>query len=222
MMTKFKKFFDLSQPVYSKCPGWPTYELTDVVYEATHEKDGFAAEQIKFNAHTGTHLDAPYHFYSNGKTVDQIPVEVFQGEAVLVDLRDVIHAKESIEPKHLEKYSDLIKEGCIVLINTGWGKKRSFDEEYYHNWPYLSKECAEWLKGKKVKGIGIDCMSMGGWYEGTGRPCHEVLLSEGIWLLEELNFPDELMEQKTCYLMAFPLKLQGFSGAPARAVAAIE
>lgn len=69
--------------------------------------------------------------------------------------------------------------------------------------------------------MGIDAMSMGGWYEGTGRPCHEALLSAGIWILEEIRIPDELTERGECYLMTFPLKLQGFSGAPARAVAAV-
>ena len=58
-MTQFKKFYDLSQPVYDHCPGWPTYEPTVVRYEATYEKDRFNAEQIRLNSHTGTHLDAP-------------------------------------------------------------------------------------------------------------------------------------------------------------------
>lgn len=220
-MKNFQKFYDLSQPVYDNCPGWPTYEMTSVRNEAFHERDHFNAEQIRLNSHTGTHLDAPYHFFPDGITIDEIPVEKFQGEAVLVDLRGKIAAKEGIRPEHLKPYEDLIKEGSIVLLNTGWGAKRGFEEEYFHDWPYLTGEAAKWLREKGICGVGTDCMSMGGWYEGTGRPCHEALLSNCIWILEEINIPDELMEYKTCYLMTFPLKLKGFSGAPARAVAAV-
>lgn len=51
--------------------------------------------------------------------------------------------------------------------------------------------------------------------------CHEELLNAGIWILEELLIPDELINLGSCYLMAYPMKLKGFSGAPARAVAAV-
>lgn len=220
-MTQFKTFYDLSQPVYDHCPGWPTYEPTIVRYEATYEQDRFNAEQIRLNSHTGTHLDAPFHFFPQGQTIDQLDVSLFQGEAVIVDLRGIIQTKQGITASHLEPYKDQIHEGSIVLFDTGWNEKRSFDKEYMNDWPYLTGEGAEWLKARKIKGVGIDTLSMGGWYEGTGRPCHEVLLSGGIWILEEISIPDELAKLGSCYLMAFPIKLKGFSGGPARAVAAV-
>lgn len=220
-MAGYSKFFDLSQPVYDHCPGWPTYEPTIVKYEAFYEQDKFNAEQIRLNSHTGTHLDAPFHFYPDGTTIDEMDVALFQGDAVIVDLRSVIQPKQGIAISHLEPYADKILPGSIVLFATGWGAKCSFDNEYQHDWPYLTGEAAQWLKEKGIKGVGIDALSMGGWYEGTGRPCHEALLSGGIWILEEINIPDELVKIGSCYLMTFPLRLKGFSGAPARAVAAI-
>ena len=136
-------------------------------------------------------------------------------------MRNVIQPKDSITSAHLEPYLHLIQKDSIVIINTGWGHKRGFSTLYYHDWPYLSGEGACWLRDLGVKGVGRDAMSLGGWYEGTGAPCPEALLSPGIWMLEELFFPDELMEYKNCYLMAFPVKFKGFYGAPCRAVAAI-
>ena len=220
-MTQFQKFYDLSQPVYDHCPGWPTYEPTVVRYEACYEKDRFNAEQIRLNSHTGTHLDAPFHFFPDGQTIDQLDVSLFQGDAVIVDLRGIIQAKQGIDVSHLEPYADKIRPGSIVLFDTGWNEKRSFDKEYMNDWPYLTGDGAEWLKAKGIRGVGIDTLSMGGWYEGTGRPCHEALLSGGIWILEEISIPDELAKLGSCYLMAFPIKLKGFSGGPARAVAAV-
>jgi arylformamidase len=218
-----KHFYDMSQPVYHNCPGWPTYKMTMVTYEAIYTKDLFNAERIDLNAHTGTHVDAPFHFFPYGKTVDEIDVEKWQGEAVLVDLRGKVKAKQGILPSDLEDYDDLIQRDRIVLLNTGWGKKRQrWDKEYEHDYPYITGELASFLVKKGVKGCGIDTLSAGGWYEGTGRPCHEELLSHGIWILEELYFSDELMKNKICYLTAYPIKLLGFSGAPVRAVAVVE
>jgi len=217
-----KKFFDMSQPVFHNCPGWPTYEMTNVRYEAVYPIDMFNAERIDMNIHTGTHLDAPFHFYPEGKTIDEMPLDLFQGEAVIVNLDGIINPKEGITDKHFEKYSALIGKDSIVALNTGWYKKRSLTSEYSHDWPYLSYEGAKWLVEKGIKGVCIDCLSIGGWYEGTGRPAHEVLLSAEVWILEEIVFPTEILEYETFYLMCFPLKLQGFSGSPTRAVGMIK
>ncbi len=220
-MLAIKKVFDLSQPIYDKCPGWETYEMTSMRYEAIYPKDRFNAERISMNVHTGTHLDAPFHFDPEGITIDQIPVERFQGQAVLVNLDGIVQDKEGICVKHLEPYQEFIQKDSIVVLHTGWCRLCGFTERYYHDWPYLSQEGAEWLRDKQVKGVGIDTLSMGGWYEGTGRPCHETLLPAGIWLLEELDIPLELLQYKSFYLSAYPIKLRGFSGAPARAVGMI-
>lgn len=215
---KISKIYDLSQDVYANCPGWPTYQFTRVEYEAYYSRDQFMAERIDMNSHTGTHIDAPFHFFPNLKTIDQFDVELFQGEAVIVDLSDTIKAAEGIMSSHLEPFQHLISEGIIVVLYTGWCKKRGYGADYCWDYPYLSGEGAEWLKAKKIKGICIDTLSLGGWYDGTGRPCHEVLLPEEIWILEELFVPDELLKRESFYLCAFPIKLKGFSGAPVRAV----
>ena len=215
------KIFDLTQPVYSSCPGWPTYKETTVTHETFVGVEGYTSEIIRMNTHTATHLDAPFHFFPDMKTIDQIPLDKFIGKAVIVNLTGVSGC-HAIGVKDLLPYEDLITEGKIVLLCTGWYKKRGFSKEYYNDWPYLSGEGAKWLLDKGVKGVGIDGMSMGGWYEGTGRPCHEILLSNEVWLLEELTFPDEVLEYKEVELHAVPLKLLGCGGSPCRAYAIVE
>lgn len=217
-MVSVEKMLDLSQPLYHNCPGWATYEMVNVNYEAIYPIDGFTAERLDMNVHTGTHIDAPYHFYTNGKKIDEMPINQFFGEAVPIDLYN-ISPEEPISKRHLEPYSNQIKQGDIPLLCTGWSEKRGYSKDYYYKWPFLSKEGAEWLVEKKVKGVGIDGLSIGGWAEGNGPPAHEVLLSNEIWPLEELNLSKDLFEEKRWFLAAFPLKLQGFGGAPVRAVA---
>ncbi|MGI6349013.1 MAG: cyclase family protein [Eubacteriaceae bacterium] len=213
--------FDLSQPTYHNCPAWPTFAYPEIKNEAVVGFDGFTAERLDMNVHTGTHLDAPYHFFADGKTIDQMPLEDFMGEAIIINLADQIQPKQGIDLTHLKPFAEKITAGCIVLLYTGWGEKRSFTEAYYKDWPYVSQEAAEFFVQKQIKGVGTDGMSVGGWYEGTGRPSHEVLLSNNIWALEELFFPKELLAYDTCWLSAVPLKLQGVSGSPTRAYAMI-
>lgn len=217
---KIKKIIDLSQPIYHNCPGWPTYAATEVNHETIVGNNGYTSEILKCNSHTATHLDAPYHFFADMETIDQIPLEKYVGDAVLINLTGV-KACYPIGVKDLEPYADKIHKDSIVLLCTGWCKKRSLTKEYYNDWPYLTGEGAQWLLEKGVKGVGIDGMSMGGWYEGTGRPCHEVLLPKGVWLLEEVNFPDEILQYEDFQLTAVPLKLKGFGGSPTRAYATI-
>lgn len=214
------KVFDLTQPIFNSCPGWPTYAETTVVHETVVGIQGYTSEIIKLNTHTATHLDAPFHFFADMKTIDEIPIDRFIGRAIIVNLTGV-EPCHAIEIKDLEPYADKITKDSIVLLCTGWSEKRGYSKTYYNDWPYLSGEGAEWLLKKGVKGVGIDGMSMGGWYEGTGRPCHEILLSHEVWLLEELNFTEDVLAYDEVELHAVPLKLTGCGGAPCRAYAIV-
>jgi arylformamidase len=219
-MPSIRKILDLSQPVYHNCPGWPTYEMVDVRYEALFPKDGYTAETIKMNVHTGTHLDAPFHFFPQGKTIEQLSIDRFQGDAIPINLFGIA-PDSAITVEHLTPYEHKIRPGDIVLLCTGWSEKRGYSKEYYQQWPYLSGEGAQWLVDKGVKGVGIDGFSIGGWGPEKAVPPHEILLSNEIWPLEELYLTEELLSEERWYLCAFPLKLKGFGGAPVRAVAMV-
>jgi kynurenine formamidase len=215
------KIIDMSQPLFHNCPAWPTYEMTRFNYETVVGNDGFTSERMDMNSHTGTHLDAPFHFFPGLETIDQMPIDKFIGKAHILNFKGIPPAS-GIGKEQLAPYLDAIQPDDIVLLYTGWDVKRNVSNEYYHDWPYLTGEGAEALLARKVKGVGIDGLSMGGWYEGCGRPCHEALLSNGVWLLEEVRFPEELLKYKTCQLYAVPLLLKGFGGSPTRAFAIVD
>ncbi|MDR2521198.1 MAG: cyclase family protein [Spirochaetaceae bacterium] len=212
------KYHDMSVALYHNCPAWPERALPEFSRCAVHGVDGVMCERVVMDTHTGTHLDAPLHFFPDGISIDKMPLEAFCGRAHLVDLLGIA-PRAPIGPDELRSGTRDVGQGDIVLLRTGWTRRRGYSPEYYHDWPYLSKDGALFLLKKKIKGAGIDAMSMGGWYENTGRPCHEVLLGAGVWLVEELFFPEELMRHKTCQFTAVPLKLQDFGGSPTRAFA---
>lgn len=130
MIPGVKKIMDLSQPVYHGCPGWPTYQPTVVTYEARHVTHDFQAERIEMNVHTGTHVDAPYHFSPEGKMIDQMELEQFQGRGIVFDLRHI--GQMAIEVRHLEACGKDLRQGDVALLFTGWAQKCGLNKEYVY------------------------------------------------------------------------------------------
>ena len=117
-----------------------------VIVHNTIATIGYNMTQISMGTHQGTHLDAPFHFYEDGKTVDQIPLDRFYGPAVLVDLApgSQLEAKTPITPAMLEPYADRFQPGSKVIYRTGWD--RAFGTpEYFADFPSLTIESARWL-----------------------------------------------------------------------------
>ena len=212
------RLYDLSQPIYHNCPEWPDNPMTQVSREQRTVKDGFNAETLTLNTHTATHIDTPFHFLDDGATVDKMPLDAFAGYATFIDLRHK-EADSPITADDIAPFAETIQEDDIVILNTGWGQKREFTKAYLFEWPYLDKSGAELLLKARVKGVGIDGMSLGGWGSAEkGRPCHEVLLGAGLFIVEALRIPDEAMDGKRRWFSAFPLLLNDCGGSPVRAV----
>ena len=109
------------------------------------------------------------------------------GPAYIADLRpckpDHRFGPDDLAP-HLK--SDLRDK--IVLLNTGWGQKRAKSDEWLHHAPMLGHDGARWLAERQIRGVGIDYYSIG------DATVHETLLSKNIWIVEELNFPAEVLD----------------------------
>jgi arylformamidase len=179
---------------------------------------GVNKEIVEMSTHTGTHCDAPYHFFDDGKTIDQIPLETYVGPAVIFDLR----AKppgSAIMPADLESELERVRPGSIALLNTGRGQRRDNTANFLTEYVYLGGAAAELLMSHGVKGVGIDAVSMGGYDDpAKAGPAHRAILGAGGFITEELFFPDAVMDRRERLFVATPIKLQGCSGAWARAM----
>ncbi len=157
------KIHDLSQPLNQDCASWPFYPPFQVHYIKRKSEHGVNAQYIQSSNHMGTHLDAPKHFVTNGKTVDQLPLEWLYGPGVIVDISDMVDELGMFRPEDLEARAD-IQDGDILFIHTGW-HKYSFhepegDEEKYilrHPGPHHS--ICDWLLEKKIHVWGVDMIS---------------------------------------------------------------
>lgn len=179
-------------------------------------RDGVNVSRISLGSHTGTHVDAPSHFIRGGKAVDDLPVESFVGEAVVIDFSRK-QAGSAITSSDLERHSTKIRRGLIVLLYTGFSK-RWRDPSARRKFTYLGGDAAGWLVKKGVKAVGIDYLSVEAF--GAKHPVsHVTLLSHGIPIIESLNRNLSKLVGRRILFVCLPLKLGGLDGAPSRAIA---
>ena len=190
----------------------------------THERHGRSNTRITLLTHSGTHVDCPYHYFPDGETIDQIPLERWAGPAVRVDLRDVAgpHVSLMADPVAARIPPGTVLEGVILVFHTGWLERTGGDARYFLENPHLTPELAHWLIRQGVKAIAVDTQvehaPAAKPPDPTDSPVHRILLGAGILIIEHLINLDQL-PASGFDLLAFPIKLQGADGAPARVVA---
>lgn len=160
---------------------------------------------IKINLHTGTHMDAPFHIYNEGNTIEEIDLNRLITKCCVIDMTEVEGGirKEDLQLKE-------IPNGCFVLLKT----KNSFIEEFHREYVFLEKSGAEYLRDQEITGVGID--SLGIERDQPEHDTHKLLMDNGIIIIEGLRLKN--IEEKEYTLVALPLKIQGADGSPLRAV----
>src|SRR5438309_8713816 len=157
------KIYDLSQPLNERSSFWPYYPPFEVKYIKRKAEHGVNAQYIMTSNHMGTHLDAPRHFVTAGKTIDELPLEWLCGPGVIVDLRDEMDELAVYTPQMIEKRVQ-VKPGDLLLLHTGWHRYADFgatpeEERYYHYHPGAHPDLVPWLLEKKIHVWGVDCVS---------------------------------------------------------------
>lgn len=175
----------------------------------------FQIGRIDMVANTGTYLDSPFHRYSNGKDLSELPL------ASLANLSCVV---ARIEPRTLRAIDSLpfkAKDirGKAVLIHTAWDRHWRTDQ-YFEGFPHLTADLARWLKSAGVALVGIDSHNIDCTDTGE-RPVHSTLLSADIPIVEHLCGLDAVPESGSKFF-AVPVKVKGFGTFPVRAFAAME
>jgi kynurenine formamidase len=208
----------------------------DLVYSAGL---GWAVEEIRAITHTGTHVDAPYHYgpLSEGKparTIDQVPLEWCFAPSVVLDVRHK-KAGEFITVADLEAaLAHIGYRLCpldIVLLHTG-ADKRLGSPEYFAQ-PGLGREGVLWLVEQGVKVIGIDAYtldrpfaSMAADYQrsGDGRviwPAHFAGITREYCQIEKLANLEQIPQAHGFYVSCLPVKVKDASAGWCRAVALV-
>jgi len=165
--------------------------------------------KLSMGAHTGTHMDAPLHFFQKGKGIHTMPLSVAMGQARVIEILD----PESIKPEELSPHQ--IQRGERILFKTRNSPRCWQTDDFVEDFVYISQEAARYLAAQQVQTVGIDYLSVGGFFK-DGVETHHALLEAGIWLIEGLNLTE--VAPGTYELICLPLKIVDADGAPARAI----
>ncbi len=216
-----KRIVDLSYLLHDGMTTYPVhwsppFEVTQL---GRHGIEGRESRKITLGTHTGTHVDAPRHFIPGGKTIDELPLDIFVGPATVVDFTDAKPLQEMQVEDFKRRLGEYPVERVIMRFDWSdhWGTMK-----YYSENPYLSDGAATWLVKQGVRLLGMDTPQADSPKNGRGAerdsPVHKILLGAGVVKLEYMTNLRQL-KSKNIELIALPLFIKGSDGAPVRCVA---
>ncbi len=221
------EWVDLSHTLEEDIPAYPTHaRFGKTLYESYEYGDAARHYGLTMSEHTGTHMDAPLHFISEGPAhygTDEIPLGPLAGRAATIGATD-LGANDLLKVGCIEAWEEehgYIKAKDRVLLRYGWDSRWSTGprgRRFLEDWPGLSAEAAEYLVGKGVSLVGCDTLAIDS-AVSTENPAHYALLGSEVYIVENLKNLDRL--PPFCLFLALPLKIKGGSGSPVRAVALV-
>ncbi|HYT74574.1 MAG TPA: cyclase family protein [Vicinamibacterales bacterium] len=209
-MPRVPRLLDVSVPLVpglAAYPGNPEFEMTPVKRIAAGDSSNNS--RLVMGTHTGTHVDAPKHFFDDRAGVESLALELLIGRARVIDLPH----RGGITEAHLSAAG--LREDLRVLLRTPNSALWNSSQGFYKDYTYVSEGGAKFLVSQGVKVVGVDYLSVEQ-FKKPGAPAHHVLLGNGVIVIEGLNLSDAEAGQYEMYCL--PLRVMNGDGAPARVV----
>ena len=207
------RIIDLSLPLRMGMRGVAFDKNTSIA------KNGYNTTNLILYSHAGTHMDAPLHFITGGRTIDDVELSKTVGPAQVLDLTHK-EPYSLITVEDLESYADRIIPQSRLLIRTDWDQHADADD-YRTHFPRISLELSQWLVESGIWLLGVQTPSV-----ASVRPedrqeltdVHQTLLDAEVVIVEGLANLN-LLQQPEVFFVALPLKLEGIDGSPVRPIA---
>ena len=207
-----KRIYDISVTVRTgglTYPGNPPTSITS--QQAIAQGAGANVSRIDMGSHTGTHVDAPKHFFDDGAGVDSLPLDVLIGTARLFAFSDSVTSIGEAELRGQNLTG--VTRALFKTRNSAW--LASGSTEFHNDYTYVAPDGAAYLASLGVLLVGVDYLSVEQFHSGHHRT-HRTLLERGIVIVEGLQLSEPPAgDYELCCL---PVKFAGLDGAPARAV----
>jgi arylformamidase len=203
------KLIDVTLPLTASLPTYPgDTPFTIEAVKRIARGDSSNVSSLHMGAHTGTHIDAPRHYFDEGNGADALPLEMLIGRARVVEIR----SRGGIGAEQLADVD--LSDDIRVLFKTSnsllWGSP-VFHKEYVG----VTASGAEHLIARGIKVVGIDYLSIEE-FRKPGAPAHHALLGAGAIVIEGLDLRS--VEPGVYDMLCLPLRIVGADGAPARVV----
>jgi rhamnosyltransferase len=202
-------WFDISRPLHAELAVWPGSKRFAMEWTKRFDRDGVNESHLSLNTHTGTHIDAPFHFVEGGKKLDEVNLEKLIGESHVVE-----HLESTpVDAADLERAS--IPRNCRRLLLKTLNSSKKSNGYFDSSFIALTPAAAQWVVDRQIELIGIDGFSIQLFAEKTNET-HRILLSADVVILEGLDL--SAVPPGAYHLVALPLNIPGAEGAPARAI----
>jgi arylformamidase len=209
MMPPKNRWLDISVTLKDGMVHWPGDPAVRIAKKSDLAKgDAATVSRLRMGSHTGTHMDAPLHFIKNAEGLDEMPLSATLGPARVIGIKD----PGSVRLTELERHR--VTEGERILFKTRNSSRCWKTGGFVKDFVYISKEAASHLAARRVRTVGIDYLSVGGFFK-DGHETHSILLKAGIWIIEGLDLSG--IKPGSYELACLPLKILRSDGAPARA-----
>jgi arylformamidase len=203
------KLIDVSVPLDAQLPTYPhNTPFTLEPIKRMARGDSSNVSTLHMSAHTGTHVDAPRHFFDDGAGTEALPLELLVGRARVIE----IDSRTGVAAEDLRVID--LSDDIRVLIKTHnsrlWGSP-----EFHTDYVGVTESGAKHLVEHGIKVVGVDYLSVEQ-FKNPGAPAHHVLLGAGTIVIEGLDLRD--VDPGIYEMFCLPLRVVGSDGAPARVV----
>ena len=203
------KLIDVSVPLDALLPTYPNntpFTLEPIKRMARGDSSNVST--LHMSAHTGTHVDAPRHFFDEGSGTEALPLELLIGRARVIQ----IDSRAGVAAEDLDAID--LSDDIRILIKTHnsrlWGSP-----EFHTDYVGVTESGAKHLVEHGIKVVGVDYLSVEQ-FRHPGAPAHHVLLGAGTIVIEGLDLRD--VDPGVYEMFCPPLRVVGSDGAPARVV----
>lgn len=205
-----RKEYDITMDIFT---GMEVYKgraekQPQLITLSDHKSGSCFESEIRFNLHTGTHVDAPKHIIDGGADISCFAPDRYHGSALVLDLvGEGLEINKEVLLRH--RLEERLNQSDFILLKT----LNSFEGRGGDSFAYLTADGAELISQTGVKGVGIDALGIE--RSQPGHPTHRRLMENDIMIIEGLDLQDVPAGQY--FLRMFPLKLRGAEAAPVHA-----
>lgn len=228
----FRDVVDLTHPLSPSLPVYPGYKPLQIRERFSVARDGFSANEVTFDEHTGTHVDAPSHFVAGAVSADRLPVDRLIAPLAVISVADrAVKAPDTLvsvdDLLQWEKRYGRIPAGALVAMHSGWdaratdiGRFLNRDAKGTLHMPGFSEQAARFLVGERdICGVGVDTLSLDA---GAAQKfvAHVAILGAGKYGVELMANLGRVPPSGATVIVGAP-KHVGATGGPARVLALV-
>lgn len=226
----FRDVVDLTHTFTPRLPVFPAFKPVKITPRFALGKDGFFANEITFDEHTGTHMDAPVHFVDKAPTADRIPPDTLIAPLAVISItaKAAKNADATLDVDDIlawEKQHGRLPRGAFVAMHSGWDMRVATPDRFLNkdakgtmHAPGFSEAAARFLATERdIVGAGVDTLSL-----DTGAAAkfvaHLALLGAGKYAVELMANLGSVPASGATVIVGAP-KHEGASGGPVRVLA---